>query len=77
MNTLWIQEALSLLMAMERGFFVVLATLFVAVPAVVSHRLLQARVDWSLEESRQLRVILVARSLQAVAFRLPYDFRLQ
>jgi biopolymer transport protein TolQ len=43
------------------------AGLFVAIPAVVFHNLLQARVDWILEESRQLRVILVARSLQAVA----------
>lgn len=43
------------------------AGLFVAIPAVVFHNLLQARVDWILEESRQLRGILVARSLQAVA----------
>jgi biopolymer transport protein ExbB len=43
------------------------AGLFVAIPAVVFHNLLQARVDWILEESRQLRSILVARSIQAVA----------
>jgi len=43
------------------------AGLFVAIPAVVFHNVLQARVDWILEESRQLRTILVARSLQAVA----------
>lgn len=43
------------------------AGLFVAIPAVVLHNHLQARVDWILEESRQLRAILVARSLQAVA----------
>ena len=43
------------------------AGLFVAIPAVLLHNHLQARVDWVLEESRQLRAILVARSLQAVA----------
>ena len=43
------------------------AGLFVAIPAVVFHNLLQARVDWILDESRQLRGILVARSIQAVA----------
>lgn len=43
------------------------AGLFVAIPAVVFHNLLQARVDWILDESRQLRGILVARSVQAVA----------
>lgn len=43
------------------------AGLLVAIPAVVLHNHLQARVDWILEESRQLRAILVARSLQAVA----------
>ena len=43
------------------------AGLFVAIPAVVLHNLLQARVDWILDESRQLRGILVARSVQAVA----------
>jgi biopolymer transport protein ExbB/TolQ len=43
------------------------AGLFVAIPAVVLHNVLQSRVDWILEESRQLRTILVARALQAVA----------
>lgn len=43
------------------------AGLFVAIPAVVFHNILQGRVDWILEESRQLRAILVARSLQSVA----------
>lgn len=43
------------------------AGLFVAIPAVVLHNHLQARVDWILEESKQLRAILVARSLQAAA----------
>lgn len=43
------------------------AGLFVAIPAVVCHNVLQGRVEWILEESRQLRTILVARSLQAVA----------
>lgn len=43
------------------------AGLLVAIPAVVFHNLLQDRVDWILDESRQLRTILVARSLQAVA----------
>lgn len=43
------------------------AGLFVAIPAVVFHNILQGRVDWILEESRQLRTILVARSLQSVA----------
>lgn len=43
------------------------AGLFVAIPAVVLHNHLRTRVDWILEESRQLRAILVARSLQAVA----------
>jgi len=43
------------------------AGLFVAIPAVVFHNVLQGRVDWILEESRQLRTILVARSLQSVA----------
>lgn len=42
------------------------AGLFVAIPAVVCHNILQGRVEWILEESRQLRTILVARSLQAV-----------
>lgn len=43
------------------------AGLFVAIPSVVFHNILQGRVDWILEESRQLRTILVARSLQSVA----------
>lgn len=43
------------------------AGLFVAIPAVVCHNMLQGRVEWILEESRQLRTILVARSLQAAA----------
>jgi biopolymer transport protein ExbB/TolQ len=43
------------------------AGLFVAIPAVVFHNILQGRVEWILEESRQLRTILVARSLQSVA----------
>lgn len=43
------------------------AGLFVAIPAVVLHNHLQARVDWILEESKQLRAILVARSLQAAS----------
>ena len=41
------------------------AGLLVAIPAVVLHNILHARVTWVLEESRQLRIILVARSLQA------------
>lgn len=47
------------------------AGLLVAMPAVVFHNILQGRVDWILEESRQLRTILVARSLQAVAVEEP------
>lgn len=43
------------------------AGLFAAIPAVVLHNLLQERIDWILEESRQLRLVLVARSIQAVA----------
>jgi len=43
------------------------AGLFVAIPAVVLHNVLQQRVDWILEESRQLRTVLVARAIQAVA----------
>lgn len=41
------------------------AGLLVAIPAVVLHNILHARVSWVLEESRQLRNVLVARSLQA------------
>jgi len=41
------------------------AGLLVAIPAVVLHNVLHARVSWVLEESRQLRNVLVARSLQA------------
>jgi len=41
------------------------AGLLVAIPAVVLHNVLHARVSWILEESRQLRNVLVARSLQA------------
>lgn len=43
------------------------AGLFAAIPAVVLHNTLQGRVDWILEESRQLRMVLVARSIQSVA----------
>lgn len=43
------------------------AGLLAALPAVVLHNVLQERVDWILEESRQLRMVLVARSVQAVA----------
>lgn len=43
------------------------AGLLVAIPAVVLHNILHARVSWVLEESRQLRIVLVARSLQATA----------